>query len=214
MRETAGPASSEQLEIKDARLIFDAVWEQLGAEVGHEGLRFPKEIILLGGAPGAGKGTNTRFIMNARGFTCPPIVISDLLMTPEMEAAKNRGEMVGDREVISILLRTLLRPEFRDGAILDGFPRTMVQVECLKLLVAKINDLHREFRDTPLASQRSAGKDRLFPSARQIPIQRLHDTATAYLKRRPGMRLSLSERVFSTILSMRRAPSKRLRKTS
>jgi len=153
MREPAAPASSEQLEIKDARLIFDAVWEQLETDVGHEGLRFPKEIILLGGAPGAGKGTNTRFIMNARGFTCPPIVISDLLKTPEMEAVKNRGEMVGDREVISILLRTLLRPEFRDGAILDGFPRTMVQVECLKLLVAKINDLHREFQDTPLASQ-------------------------------------------------------------
>nr|NIP94787.1 nucleoside monophosphate kinase [Akkermansiaceae bacterium] len=72
---TGATTSSEALEIKDARLIFDAVWEQLEAEVGHEQLRFPKEIILLGGAPGAGKGTNTGFIMKARGFTCPPIVV-------------------------------------------------------------------------------------------------------------------------------------------
>ncbi len=60
---------------------------------------FPKEIILLGGAPGAGKGTQTQFIMRARGLTCPPIVISDLLTTPEMERIKAQGGMVGDKEV-------------------------------------------------------------------------------------------------------------------
>lgn len=147
------PSSTEHLEIKDAKVIFDAVWKELEEEVGHDGLRFPKEIILLGGAPGAGKGTNTQFIMNARGFTCPPIVVSDLLKTPEMEEIKNRGEMVGDREVVGILLKKMLQPEFRDGAILDGFPRTKVQVETLKLLVDKLNGLHREFQNTPLASQ-------------------------------------------------------------
>ena len=35
--------------------------------------------------------------------------------------------------------------------MLDGFPRTPVQVECLKLLVEKINELHNQFADTPLA---------------------------------------------------------------
>ena len=44
------------LEIKDAQLIFNAVWEDLEEELGREKLRFPKELILLGGAPGAGKG--------------------------------------------------------------------------------------------------------------------------------------------------------------
>ena len=47
------------LEIKDAHVIFDHVWEELEEELGHENLRFPKELILLGGAPGAGKGTAT-----------------------------------------------------------------------------------------------------------------------------------------------------------
>ena len=45
----------------------------------------------------------------------------------------------------------MLEEEYRDGALLDGFPRTRVQVECLKLLVDRINQLHNEFQDTPLA---------------------------------------------------------------
>jgi adenylate kinase len=140
------------LDIKDAQVIFKTVWETLEEEVGHEHLWFPKELILLGGAPGAGKGTQTRFIMETRGLTCPPIVVSKLLTTPEAERIKDQGGMVGDREVVGIVLRKLLEEEFRDGAVLDGFPRTRVQVECLKLLVDRINQLHKEFQNTPLAT--------------------------------------------------------------
>lgn len=139
------------LEVKDAQLIFKSVWEDLEEEIGHENLRFPKEIILLGGAPGSGKGTHTKFIMASRGFTCPPIVVSDLLTTPAAEKIKEQGGMVGDKEVVGILLRKLLEEDFRDGAVLDGFPRTQVQVECLKLLVDRISQLHNEFASTHLA---------------------------------------------------------------
>ncbi len=151
----AAPKQGQQeldLEIKDARVIFGTVWEKLEEEIGHENLRFPKELILLGGAPGAGKGTHTKFIMQARGFTCRPIVISELLVTPEAQKIKDQGGMVGDKEVVGILLRKLLEEDFRDGAVLDGFPRTRVQVECLKLLVDQINKLHTEFQETPLAT--------------------------------------------------------------
>lgn len=89
--------------------------------------------------------------MAARGLTCPPIVISDLLTTPEAEKIKAQGGMVGDKEVIGLLFRKLLEPQFRDGVVLDGFPRTQVQVECLKLLVDKINQLHNDYANTPLA---------------------------------------------------------------
>lgn len=143
-------AKVQDLEIKDAQLIFDAAWNEIEADVGRENLRFPKEFILLGGAPGAGKGTNTNFILKARGLTCEPVVISALLDTPEAKRIKNAGGMVGDREVVTLLLRRLLRPEFRDGVILDGFPRTKVQVECLKILVEKMQALRREFYGTPL----------------------------------------------------------------
>ncbi len=143
-------AKQPDLEIKDAALIFSAVWEELEAEYGRENLRFPKEFILLGGAPGSGKGTNTEFILQARGLTCPPIVISSLLNSPEAKRIKNAGSMVGDREVVSILLQELLREEYRDGCILDGFPRTKVQVACLKLLVSKMHALRADFHNTPI----------------------------------------------------------------
>jgi adenylate kinase len=139
------------LEIKDAQLIFGSIWRELEAEFGREHMRFPKEIILLGGAPGSGKGTNTAFIAKVRGLTCRPIVMSSLLNSPEARALKDAGNMVGDRDVVGLLLRELLRKEYQDGVILDGFPRTNVQVECLKLLVDKMHALRREFYNSPLS---------------------------------------------------------------
>ncbi len=140
------------LEIKDAQLIFSHVWKQLESEYGREHLRFPKELILLGGAPGAGKGTNTSFIRKLRGITADPIVVSSLLDSPEAREIKAQGGMVGDREVVGILFRKLLEPEQQNGAILDGFPRTQVQVECLKMLFDEMIRLRRDFSGTPDAA--------------------------------------------------------------
>ena len=142
------PLAPADLEIKDAQLIFNHVWKQLEADYGRVNLRFPKELILLGGAPGAGKGTNTDFIRQVRGIDAQPIVVSALLDTPEAREIKARGGMVGDREVVGILIRKLLEPEQQNGAILDGFPRTKVQVECLKMLFDKMVRLRRDFLDT------------------------------------------------------------------
>jgi adenylate kinase len=150
---TAAPApaatNSPELEVKDAQLIFAATWRELEGEFGRSRMRFPKELILLGGAPGAGKGTNSDFIRKVRGIEAQPIVVSQLLDTPEARAVKARGGMVGDREVVGILFRKLLEPEQQNGALLDGFPRTKVQVECLKLLFDEMIALRREFSGTP-----------------------------------------------------------------
>jgi adenylate kinase len=144
------PAGAD-LEVKDAQLIFSAVWDDLQEKRGRENLRFPREFIWLGGAPGAGKGTNTPFIAQARGITAPPVVISGLLTSPQAVAIKNAGKMVGDREVVGLLFEELLAPQYHDGVIIDGFPRTKVQVECLKLFYHAMLELHGEFRATPLA---------------------------------------------------------------
>jgi adenylate kinase len=104
-------------------------------------MALPKEIMWLGGAPGSGKGTNTPFILRERGLTAAPIVVSDLLDTPEMRALKDRGQFVGDREVIAALLRRLLEPEYQTGVVVDGFPRTKVQAEAVKLLHDQIMQL-------------------------------------------------------------------------
>lgn len=139
------------LEIKDAQLIFHRVWKELEELMGRENLRFPKELILLGGAPGSGKGTNTDFIRKVRGIMAQPIVVSQLLNSREAQEIKARGGMVGDEEVLRLLLKELLKPEFRDSAVLDGFPRTNVQVECLKLFYDEMVHLRKEFSDTPQA---------------------------------------------------------------
>ena len=134
------------LEVKDAQIIFDSVWSSLEREIGREKLAFPREIFWLNGAPGAGKGTNTAFILQYRDYAADPIVVSDLLSSPEAKKRIDAGMLVGDREVVEILFRKLLADEYVSGAIVDGFPRSMVQVECLKHLFTKLNDLRTEFR--------------------------------------------------------------------
>ena len=142
--DTADTATKEadpkvlDLEVKDAQIIFNSVWASLEDEFGEEQLRFPKEIFWLNGAPGAGKGTNTDFIMQYRDLTAPPLVVSSLLKSPEAQKMKDAGMLVGDREVIEIMLRKLLDPIYKTGAVVDGFPRTKVQVECVKLLYQKL----------------------------------------------------------------------------
>lgn len=142
------PKKVQDLEVKDAQIIFSSVWSSLQAEFGEEFLRFPKEIFWLNGAPGAGKGTNTDFIMQYRDLTAPPLVVSSLLQSPEAEKMKDAGMLVGDREVIEIMLRKLLDPVYKTGAVVDGFPRTKVQVECVKLLFTKLVELRNKYRDT------------------------------------------------------------------
>ena len=152
----AGPADAgasrvadPELEIKDAPLIFGQIWNRLVQERGLEHMVFPKEIMWLGGAPGSGKGTNTPFILRERGLTAAPIVVSDLLDTPEMRALKDRGQFVGDREVIEALLRKLLEPTYQTGVVVDGFPRTKVQAEAVKLLHDQIMQLRSTYWGTP-----------------------------------------------------------------
>ncbi len=151
---TTGPNPAKKtppadLEVKDAQLIFNTFWEELEIEFGRENLRFPKEVILLGGAPGAGKGTNTEYICGVRDISEPPIVVSELLDSSEARAIKARGGMVGDREVVSLIFRKLLDPAYHSGVVLDGFPRTKVQVECLKMLYDRMIALRRQFPDSP-----------------------------------------------------------------
>jgi len=141
------------LEVKDAQLTFQAVWDDLTEQHGADNLKFPREFIWLGGAPGAGKGTNTPFIADLRSIDAPPVVISDLLTSPRAVALKNAGRMVGDREVIGLLLDELLKPVYHDGVIVDGFPRTPVQVECLKLFYDRLIGLHDAHRLTPQARE-------------------------------------------------------------
>ncbi|KAL0478404.1 adenylate kinase [Acrasis kona] len=132
------------VEIEDHTIIFQSVWSKLQEKYGTEDIIFPREFLLLGGAPGAGKGTVTPFIVGTRGYTAPPLVMSDLLNSPQAKKIKASGGLVGDFEVIGLLFEKLMDPVYRSGVIIDGFPRTKVQVEVVKLLRDKLIVLHEK----------------------------------------------------------------------
>ncbi|HAT10053.1 MAG TPA: adenylate kinase [Planctomycetes bacterium] len=137
---------------EQAATVFRTAWSAVQARVESGEARLPREIIWLGGAPGAGKGTNTPFILRERGITAPPIVTSDLLNTPEMRRIKDAGNLVGDADVVRLLFERLLEPAHATGVLVDGFPRTRVQVECVKLFYQRILDLRSAARGTPKAA--------------------------------------------------------------
>jgi adenylate kinase len=152
VKTTPGKAAApvQDLEIKDAALIFQTVWATLEEEFGREQMRFPREIFWLNGAPGAGKGTHTRFILKRRGYPQQPVVVSDLLKSPAARERINAGLLVGDREVTALVFRALLNPIYENGTVVDGYPRSEVQVECLKLFYQKLMSLRNDFRDSAL----------------------------------------------------------------
>lgn len=137
---------------EQASTIFLSAWANIEERVESGAARLPREIIWLGGAPGAGKGTNTPFIVRERGITAPPIVTSDLLDAPEMRRTKDNGLLVGDADVVRLLLERLLEPQHTTGVVVDGFPRTEVQVECVKLFYQRMLDLRDRHRGTPKAA--------------------------------------------------------------
>lgn len=143
----------EDLEVKDAQLIFQTIWHELENEVGVENLKFPAEIFWLNGSPGAGKGTQTAFIMEFRDLTERPIIVSELLKSPEARKKIDAGLLAGDREVTKLVLRILLDPMYESGAIVDGYPRTKTQVECLKLFHGRLSELRSKYLGTFQESQ-------------------------------------------------------------
>ena len=137
----------------DPEMIFSLAWRTLAVRAGgEEKLRLPREILFLGGAPGAGKGTMTPYIMRERGLENTPIVMSSLLQSPAAKKIIDEGGLVSDMEVFTMLLESLAQPDKSDGCLVDGFPRTVIQVELLQLLHAKMSDLSRlavDFRPQP-----------------------------------------------------------------
>ena len=128
---------------QEAADILDDVLTVLEHETHKEPFTLPRQIVWFGGAPGSGKGTNSATMMRVLGITAPPIVCSDLLDTPEMKAIKDAGQLVGDKDVARLLLKTLLEPQYRHGVLVDGFPRSPIQGEMVRQLWSRSRELHR-----------------------------------------------------------------------
>lgn len=95
--------------------------------------------IVFLGPPGVGKGTQCKRI--SKHFQIPHISTGDMLRaecqagTPlgkQIEELLDRGELVPDNLVVEIVKERLAKPDCRNGYLLDGFPRTVVQADALE----------------------------------------------------------------------------------
>ncbi len=95
--------------------------------------------LILLGAPGAGKGTQAKFICEK--FSIPQISTGDMLRaavkagSPLGLAAKkvmDSGALVSDDIIIGLVKERLKEPDCKNGYLFDGFPRTIPQAEAMK----------------------------------------------------------------------------------
>ncbi len=102
--------------------------------------------VVLLGAPGAGKGTQAKMLIDR--FKIPQISTGDILRkavadgTPlgkEAKAIMESGGLVSDKIVLGLVEERLKQPDCKNGFILDGFPRNTAQAEALDRLLASVN---------------------------------------------------------------------------
>ena len=102
--------------------------------------------IVLLGAPGSGKGTQSQLLVKAHGV--PQVSTGDLLreavaqgtaLGVEAKAAMDSGKLVDDALVLGMIRERLARPDARQGFILDGFPRNIAQAAALDALLAELH---------------------------------------------------------------------------
>ncbi len=95
-------------------------------------------LILLGG-PGAGKGTQAKFITEKYGI--PQISTGDMLRQAVKEGTQlgleakkymDAGELVPDDVIIGLVKERIKQPDCEKGFLFDGFPRTIPQAEAMK----------------------------------------------------------------------------------
>jgi len=130
-------------------------------EAGVAAKGLGRAVIFLG-PPGAGKGTQARQI--AESYSVPHLSTGDMFRehvsrgTPLGLRAKpimERGELVPDDLVLSMVEDRISRPDCADGFILDGFPRTLPQAEKLGEI------LRRRFKTEPLVVHFVVDKNQL-----------------------------------------------------
>jgi adenylate kinase len=120
------------------------------------------KIIVLMGAPGAGKGTQARLLHER--LKLPQISTGDMFralkeaQTPlaaEVRTLMAAGQLVPDDVTIRVVQERTAQDDCRDGYILDGFPRTPAQAAMLETLAAKqgnkIHAIHIQMRREALA---------------------------------------------------------------
>jgi adenylate kinase len=101
-------------------------------------------IIVIMGAPGAGKGTQSRLLSDKFGY--PQISTGDILremseaesqLSSELKEILASGKLVSDEVLAAVILERTSRKDCENGYILDGYPRTLRQAALLESLAKK-----------------------------------------------------------------------------
>ena len=101
--------------------------------------------LVLLGAPGAGKGTQAKKLIEKYGI--PQISTGDLLRAAvaagtqlgrEAKSFMDKGELVPDRVVLGMVAERLKQDDCKKGYILDGFPRNTAQAEALDTMLREL----------------------------------------------------------------------------
>ena len=102
--------------------------------------------IILLGPPGAGKGTIAKALNKydgsvqiSTGDILRRAVVAGTELGKKVEAAMTSGNLVTDDVIIGIMEQRLLEDDCKQGYLLDGFPRTIVQADALKVLLKKMD---------------------------------------------------------------------------
>ncbi|MFQ3188479.1 MAG: adenylate kinase [Gammaproteobacteria bacterium] len=103
--------------------------------------------IILLGPPGAGKGTIAKALNKydgsvqiSTGDILRRAVVAGTELGKKVEAAMTSGNLVTDDVIIGIMEQRLLEDDCKQGYLLDGFPRTIVQADALKVLLKKMGE--------------------------------------------------------------------------
>lgn len=128
--------------------------------------------LILLGAPGAGKGTQSKELTKRYGI--PQISTGDILraavangseLGTKVKAIMESGQLVPDELVIALVDERIKQPDCKPGFLLDGFPRTVAQADALQKLTGIDFVIDIDVADEDII-QRLTGRRMHLPSGR------------------------------------------------
>lgn len=134
--------------------------------------------LILLGPPGAGKGTQAKFICEKYGI--PQISTGDMLraaikagtlLGQEAKKVIDAGHLVSDDIVVNLVRERLLLDDCRQGYLFDGFPRTIPQADAIKTAGVALDYVLELEVDDAVIAERMSGRRVHLPSGRSYHVK-------------------------------------------
>ena len=155
--------------------------------------------VILLGSPGAGKGTQAKFI--CEHYQIPQISTGDMLRAAvnagtelglKAKAIMDAGELIPDDVIIEVVKQRIAEPDCSHGFLFDGFPRTIPQAEAVTTQGINIDHVVELYVDDEEIVDRLSGR-RVHPASGRVYHQHYHPPKQAGLDDETGEPLVLRE---------------------